>query len=58
MMTARCPRCDVSGLPAFAGDTETLCSTHALQVLDEIVDELITNMKDQRPLAEDDPGRA
>ena len=48
-----CPRCQPAGLTF--GDSETLCSTHALQVLDEIVDELITTMKERPPVGNDDP---
>ena len=37
------------------GDAETLCSSHAMQVLDEIVDELVSTMKARPPVGNDDP---
>ena len=52
-MNGRCPRCQASthGL----GDAESLCSTHALQVLDEIVDELIADMRERPARPDDEP---
>ena len=52
-MSPSCPRCAHGGGPD-TGDAEGLCSAHALQVLDEIVDELITTMK-ERPMLGEDP---
>ncbi|MBI1736128.1 MAG: hypothetical protein HYR51_13210 [Candidatus Rokubacteria bacterium] len=52
-MNVGCPRCHSAGGPD-QGDAGSLCSAHALQVLDEIVDELITTMKQQPPLADED----
>lgn len=53
-MNGSCPRCEPTGGPV-QGNAEVLCSVHALQVLDEIVDELIVTMKDRPPLENDDP---
>ena len=52
-MNGSCPRCQPWS-PAF-GDAEALCNQHALQVLDEIVDELIVTMKERPPVGNDDP---
>jgi hypothetical protein len=53
-MSESCPRCQPPGRPVV-GDAGALCSTHALQVLDEIVDELISDMQERHPA--DDPDR-
>ena len=52
-MNGRCPRCQPSA-PSGLGEADALCNAHALQLLDEIVDELIADMRERRAGPDDE----